>query len=70
MNLGTSEYVIELRKKILQGLADGVRPKVMAGQFILSTRTIETHIAHLKIANNCTNIIHLVAMAVREKVIV
>jgi len=56
-------------KQILKALSLGGNSKVIGKELGISPRTVESHIAILKAVHGATNTTHLVATAIRKKLI-
>lgn len=59
----------EKQVKILQMLADGNRPSEIAKEVFLSVKTVEAYIKIMRTSLMANSVTHLVAIALRDKII-
>ena len=62
-------FLTEHEKAILHYMADGLNSKMIAQKLDLSTKTINNHRAHMLRKTNTKNVVELVILAVRNKVL-
>lgn len=55
--------------EVLKLVAEGASAKAIARELAITSRTVETHINHIKIKTRSRNRAHLVAIALREGLI-
>lgn len=60
---------MKYEKEILKGLSFGGNAKDIGTKLEISPRTVENHIAILKAVHQAKNTTHLVATAIRKKII-